>query len=201
MFDYLIESLSAWGYFGITTLMFLENVFPPIPSELIMPMGGFAAARGELNGVGVLLAGVTGSLLGALPWYFLGQQVGLERLTRWAERHGRWLTISPQELNVVTDWFKRHGGKAVFFGRLMPTFRTLIALPAGIMRMPLNKFLMLSALGSILWCGVLTTSGYLLESQYQLVADVIDPITKGILILLVLGYGYRVVTYRQANRS
>ena len=120
MFDWITGLVERTGYLGIALLMLAENVFPPIPSELIMPMAGFTAARGALNMVGVVVAGTVGSLAGVLLWYYIGRWIGLERLKRWAAKHGRWLTISPEEVDEAAAWFDRHCGKAVLIGRLIP---------------------------------------------------------------------------------
>jgi membrane protein DedA with SNARE-associated domain len=197
MFDWITGLVDRTGYLGIALLMLAENVFPPIPSELIMPMAGFTAARGELSAVGVVAAGVVGSLLGALLWYHVGRWVGLERLKRWAGRHGRWLTISPEEVDEAAAWFGRHCGKAVLIGRLIPAVRTLISVPAGVAGMALPKFLAYSALGTALWTALLTAAGYLLEDQYRRVGEYLDPVSNVILGLIVLGYLYRVVTFRR----
>ena len=192
-----ITGFEEMGSLGIAVLMFAENVFPPIPSELIMPLAGFSAARGELNLMIVIIAGSIGSLLGALLWYYIGRKIGAERLERWAAKHGRWLTLSPNEVEQSCAWFNRHGGKAVFIGRLIPAVRTLISVPAGIAGMPLGSFLLYSAAGTILWTALLATAGYLLESQYDKVAHWMNPISNVVIGLVVLGYLYRVVRFRQ----
>ena len=197
MFDWITGLVEQTGYLGIALLMLAENVFPPIPSELIMPMAGFTAARGELNMVGVVVAGTAGSLAGALLWYHIGHWIGLERLKRWAARHGRWLAISPEEVDEAAAWFNRHCGKAVLVGRLIPAVRTLISVPAGVAGMALMRFLTYSALGTALWTALLAAAGYLLEDQYQKVGDYLNPVSNVILGLIVLGYLYRVITFRR----
>jgi membrane protein DedA with SNARE-associated domain len=182
-------------------LMLIENVVPPIPSELIMPLAGFTAARGELNLLLVVAAGTAGSLLGALLWYFVGRRLGLDRLKHLAQRHGRWLTLSPDDLDRAHDWFSGHGSKAVFFGRLIPTVRTLISVPAGVHRMPLPSFIGWSALGTSVWTALLAGAGYVLQSQYELVADYLNPVST-VLVVLILGwYLYRVATFRTDARE
>ena len=114
MFEIIVDIVSRSGYLGIFLLMFLENLFPPIPSELIMPLAGFAAARGDLNITFVVAAGTAGSVVGALPWYYLGVLFGRERLKRIADKHGRWLTVSSGDIDVVSRWFERHGRSATF---------------------------------------------------------------------------------------
>jgi membrane protein DedA with SNARE-associated domain len=196
MFDW-ITGFHKMGNIGIALLMFGENVFPPIPSELIMPLAGFSAARGEHNLLIVIIAGSIGSLLGALLWYYIGKGVGAERLKRWASKHGRWLTLSPKEVDQACAWFNRHGGKAVFIGRLIPAVRTLISVPAGIAGMPLGSFLLYSAAGTVLWTTLLALAGYFLESQYDKVAGWVNPVSNVVIGLIVLCYLYRVVRFRR----
>jgi membrane protein DedA with SNARE-associated domain len=197
MFDWITNAVQQSGYVGILLLMFGENVFPPIPSELIMPLAGFTAARGELNAALVLVAGTAGSLLGALLWYYIGKWVGCDRLKRWAARHGRWLTIAPGDVDTAYAWFHRHGGKAVFVGRLIPAVRTVISVPAGITEMPLPRFLAYTTAGTALWTGFLAGAGYLLQDQYTQVADYVNPVSNAVVGLIVLYYIYRVVTFRR----
>ena len=197
MFDWITGLVQQTGYPGIALLMLAENVFPPIPSELIMPLAGFAAARGELGMAGVVVAGTAGALAGTLFWYCLGRRVGLERLRRQAAEHGRWLTVSPDDVDRAATWFDRHGGAAVLIGRLVPAVRTLISVPAGVAGMALPRFLAYSAVGTALWTALLATAGYLLEGQYHKVSAYLDPVSNAILALLVLGYVYRVVAFRR----
>lgn len=196
MFDWVVSIVEQTGYLGVAFLMLLENVFPPIPSELIMPLAGFIAARGELNVVGVLLAGIVGSLAGAVLWYFIGRWLGAERLKRWAGHHGRWLTMSPEDVDRATERFRRHGVVAVLIGRLIPAVRTLISVPAGISRMPMPQFLLYSTIGTGLWTSLLLLAGYALEGGYHLVQAWVNPVSNVVVALLVLGYIYRVVTFR-----
>lgn len=196
MFDWITAAVQQTGYIGVFFLMLAENVFPPIPSELIMPLAGFTAAQGQLNIVLVIIAGTAGSLLGALLWYYVGHWFGRKRLKRWASKHGRWFTLTPDEIDQAFDWFHRHAGASVFFGRLIPTIRTLISVPAGIANMGLVPFLAYSAVGTALWTALLAAAGYLLESQYQTVEHWLNPVTNVVLGLIVVVYIYRVVTFR-----
>lgn len=195
MFDWITSVVEQTGYLGIALLMLAENVFPPIPSELIMPLAGFTAAKGELNIVLTVIAGSVGSLAGALAWYFVGKWVGSDRLKRWAKRHGRWLTLHPRDVDKAGDWFRRHGAVAVFVGRLVPTVRTLISVPAGIARMPLVPFLIYSALGTTLWTAFLAGAGYLLQDRYRSMEAWMNPVTNVVFGLIVLFYLYRVATF------
>ncbi len=174
--------MTTLGYPGVALLMFLENVFPPIPSELIMPLAGFSAASGDLSFVGVLIAGALGSLLGQLPLYYLGRWAHEDRLVAWADRYGKWLTLSGKDIQRADDWFGKHGHKAVFFARLVPGLRSLISVPAGMSEMSLTTFWLYSALGTSLWVLLLTALGGILGQNYQLVDTYLGPIS-----LVVLG--------------
>lgn len=196
MFNSIVDIVSQSGYLGIFLLMLAENVFPPIPSELIMPLAGFVSARGDLNIALVILAGTAGSVVGALPWYYAGALFGKERIKRIAGKHGRWLTVSPGDIDVASDWFARHGAAAVFFGRLVPAIRTLISVPAGIVNMPMLPFLAYSTIGSLIWTALLAITGYLLQSQYELVEQYVDPVSKGVVILVVAIYVYRFIRFK-----
>jgi membrane protein DedA with SNARE-associated domain len=197
LFEFIVELVSRSGYVGIFLLMAAENIFPPIPSELIMPLAGFVAARGDLDIVLVVIAGTAGSIAGALPWYYAGRLFGAERMKRLSGRFGRWLTVSPDDIDKALRIFDRHGRKAVFFGRLLPAIRTLISVPAGIARMPMMPFLAYSTAGSLIWTALLAVAGFILDAQYTVVANYIDPVSKIILVLFMAGYIYRLVTYRR----
>ncbi len=201
MFDWITALVAQTGYAGIAFLMLAENVFPPIPSELIMPLAGFTAARGELSFVGILLAGTAGSLAGALFWYEVGRRVGIQRLRHWAARHGRWLTMSPEELDRAVAWFRRHAGLSVLVGRLVPAVRTLISVPAGVAEMSLPAFLAWTSVGTALWTSFLAGLGYLLEGGYEQVAGWVNPVSNVVVAILVLGYLYRVATFGRASAS
>ena len=196
MFNSFVDIVSQGGYLGVFLLMLAENIFPPIPSELIMPLAGFVSARGDLNIVLVILAGTAGSVAGALPWYYAGALFGRDRLKRMANRYGRWLTVSSVDIDVASLWFARHGAAAVFFGRLIPAIRTLISVPAGIVSMPLLPFLAYSTIGSLIWTALLAVTGYLLQSQYELVEQYMDPVSKGVLIAVIAIYVYRFIRFK-----
>ena len=167
--------------------MFLENIFPPIPSELIMPLAGFTASRGDLQFSYVILAGAIGSLAGVLPWFFIGKLVGKDRLMIWADRHGRWLTLSGEDIEKSYQWFHRHGQNAVLFGRLIPGIRTYISVPAGISDINFLQFLIYSLIGTAAWTALLTFGGYVLGENYQLIERFIGPIAIIVIASLVIG--------------
>ena len=184
-----VEANQWMGYGAIFAAMFLENLFPPIPSELIMPLGGFYVQQGQLQFLPVVLAGLLGTLLGALPWYGIGRVINEKRLEVWLSRHGRWIGISPAELARSRRWFNRYGTALVFWGRLVPGIRTLISVPAGIELMPFAPFLIWTTAGSLIWTLLLTLAGLGLGEGYSNVELWIDPVSKvvkGALVIAVL---------------
>ena len=184
MLGWIKTVMQTLGYPGIAALMFLENVFPPIPSELIMPLAGFVSVVGNLSFVGVVIAGMVGSVLGALPLYYLGYFVGRRRLMRLADRHGYWLTISGADIERASAWFRRHGGAAVFFCRFIPGIRSLISIPAGFAKMNLALFLLYTAVGTGLWAALLAWLGRLLGANWQMVEHYLGPVSYAVLGLL-----------------
>ncbi|MBN9676165.1 DedA family protein [Salipiger bermudensis] len=200
MFDWITNLIDSMGAFGVALLMFLENVFPPIPSELIMPLAGFNAARNTMSLPLVILAGSAGSLAGAYLWYWIGRRIGFERLCHLSQRHGRWLSVSPDEFDRANGWFDRHGGSAVLFGRVIPTVRTFISVPAGVRRMSRGWFLGLSALGTVAWTSLLTLAGYWLEGGYEAVSAWLNPVSTVVVLALVGTYLWRVATYGRRMR-
>lgn len=184
--EWILQVMSDLGYVGIILLMFLENVFPPIPSELIMPAAGFAAARGELSLTGVILAGSLGSVLGAIVLYAVGRMMNEQRLIALTDRYGKWLLVSSDDIRKADDWFDRHGKKIVFFGRLIPAIRSLLSIPAGMSEMPFGQFLLYTSLGTTLWSGLLAYAGYQLGNNYEAIEVWIAPISKVVLVVCLL---------------
>ncbi len=183
------NTMTSMGYWGIGLLMFLENLFPPIPSELIMPLAGFTIAKGKMEFAPAVFAGVIGTVLGAFPWYFAGKFIGEPRLRHLADRYGKWLTLSGRDIDKANGWFTRHGIGAVFFCRLVPGVRTFISLPAGLNEMPLFTFTLFSTLGTTLWVVFLTFLGLKLGENYALVDVWLAPLSKIILLGILLAFG------------
>ena len=196
MFDKLVEFFEGAGYAGIIALMFLENLFPPIPSEVIMPLAGFQAAKGETHLALVIASGTLGSVLGAIFWYYVGRWIGVARLKTFAARHGRLLTVSPRDIDKVDRAFDRHSGAAILIGRMVPAIRTLISVPAGMFEMTLPRFILFTTIGSALWTGLLASAGYWLESEYEKISGYLDPATWVILGSIILFYLYRVIRWK-----
>ena len=192
MAKWVINTIQSTGYFGIVCLMFLENVFPPIPSEVIMPLAGFLVAEGKQNFAGVVIAGMVGSVLGALPLYYAGYLLGEERLKAFADKHGRWLTISRDDLERAKKWFDQHGKLAVLICRLVPGIRSLISIPAGIAKMNMAAFLFYSSVGAGIWTALLAYAGYILGTKFETVGKYLNPASYVVFAVILLIYFVRV---------
>ena len=201
MRDFIIEIVRSTGAWGIGILMLLENVFPPIPSELIMPLGGYLTAQGRLSFWPVVIAGSIGSLLGAGFWYYIGHRLGRERLIGWADRHGAWVAMTPDDIERGTGWFQRHGAVSVFFCRLLPFLRTVISIPAGVTGMSLAPFLIYSAFGTFIWTAALAWGGQVLGNQFPQIEDVLGYVSWAIILGAAAWYVYGVVRVRRRKRQ
>jgi len=181
----LSQVMRDLGYAGIALLMLAETVFPPIPSEAVLPLAGYLVERGDFNYVLVLLTSTAGSVLGAMVLYEAARRGGRP----FAERFLRFAHLQPEKLDDAERWFARRGALIVLLGRCVPGMRSLVSLPAGLLRMPRLQYLGLTLLGSAIWNAVLVTVGYLLGSQWERVADVIGPVSKPLVALAVVGVG------------
>lgn len=188
MLDWIVNTVDALGYVGIALLMLLENIFPPIPSEVIMPLSGFVVTQGELSFIYVVIAGVVGSILGALPWYYLGRSLSLERIEKLVDQYGKWLTLSSEDIERAKQWFDRRGEEAACLSRLVPGVRTYISVPAGLSKMPLLPFLVYSTIGTTIWVSFLTYAGYVLGENYARVKQFIAPISTVVIIGLIVAF-------------
>jgi len=185
----VLAIMAKFGYLGIIFAMFAENVFPPIPSEVIMPAAGFAVARGDLNLLLVIVAGTLGSVLGALPLYYFGSLFNKERLIDFTEKYGKYVFVKPDDVISADDWFNKHGKKAVFFGRMVPGIRSLISIPAGMNKMPLLPFIILTTAGAAIWTTLLTLAGYHFGQNYEVIEKFLAPYSKiflGAAIVIVI---------------
>ena len=200
MASWVMRMIQSAGSPAIALLMFIENVFPPIPSELIMPLAGYMASQDQLSMAAIIIAGTLGSVLGALPLYYLGRKIGGKRMKKLAERHGRWVTVCPEDIERAQGWFDRHGGMAVFFCRLIPGVRSLISIPAGIGKMNLAAFLAYTTAGSAIWTALLAWLGYVLGSNFEKVGEYLDPVSWIVLGGLLAWYVWRVVRHKGEPR-
>ena len=177
------------AYLTICFAMFLENIIPPIPSEIIMPLGGFFVYQQKLNFYILVLLGVLGTIAGSIPWYYLGKLVNEKRLSKFLDKRGKFIGITSNDLIKSKRWFDKYGVSLVFWGRLVPGIRTLISVPAGMELMPLRKFLIWTSLGSLIWVALLTYAGFVFGENYQIIETYLDQIKyilKPILILILV---------------
>jgi membrane protein DedA with SNARE-associated domain len=195
MFDWMVSIVQSSGYIGIAFLLFAENLFPPIPSEMILPLAGFLAARGKINVVGVIIAGASGSVAGAYFWYFLAKKIKTARLKKFATKYGRWLTFHPRDVDRAHTWFEKHGNGTVFFGRLIPGIHSLISLPAGVAKMNHSSFLVYTIGGTLCWVIPYVVSGYLLKSGFEKVSEWLNPVTNVIVACFFGTYLWRVIRF------
>ena len=201
MDSFIQDLMNGLGPFGIALLMFLENIFPPIPSEVIMSLAGYKAATGEMSIVTVIIAGSLGSLAGIVPWYFLGYAFGEARIIRLADRYGRWMTMTAEDVEAADRWFRKYGYWAVSFGRLVPTVRTLISIPAGLSRMPFWLFMAVSAVGTVVWTAFLALAGYALGQNFHDIEGYVGPVSNAVVIAVLLLYLYRLITFKPSARK
>jgi membrane protein DedA with SNARE-associated domain len=199
MGDWTIRLIEETRYVGIFLLMFLETIFPPIPSEVIMPIAGVQAAQGELSLWGVIASGSAGAMLGNLFWYALARVIGLRRFRPFIEEYGRWLTMDWDDVEKAERMFGRFGFLIVSFGRMLPTIRSIISIPAGLLSMRLKSFLLWSTLGTIAWTAALATAGWGLGKAFRDVEKVLGPLSTAIIVLIVAAYVWRQLTWRRRH--
>lgn len=201
MADWIIDFISTGGYPAIAALMLLETIFPPIPSELVVPFAGFAAAQGRLDIWLVVISAFVGSVSGALVLYWVGKLIKDEKLEQFVQKHGRWLTLDVDDLRKSRRWFDRYSRTAVLFGRLIPAIRSLISIPAGITKMSIVSFFIFSAIGTAVWSSVLAWTGYVLGQDYERIRHIIDPLTSIVVLIVVVIYLYRLIFPRRKSGS
>ena len=192
----IIEAIAAGGYLGVFALMVLENLFPPIPSEVIMGIGGVLLARGEMAYGPLLAVGTLGTTLGNYAWYWIGDKWGYRRLEPFIDRHGRWLTLRFSDVEKAAKFFRSHGQWIVFAMRFSPLLRTMISLPAGLSHMKLWRFLLFTTAGAAVWNALLIEGGRRLAPYLARYEHVASWVIGGLLGLIVLVYLYRVATWK-----
>jgi membrane protein DedA with SNARE-associated domain len=185
--DRVTDIIEELGYVGISALIALENIIPPIPSELILPLSGFMAEEGRFWLPGVIIAATIGSIIGALVLYGLGYWLGDARLRALIVRFGRYVGVTTHDLDRANDWFDRYGAVAIFIGRLVPVVRSLVSIPAGLRRMPLPRFIIYTAAGSAIWNSVLVGLGWITGDQWHKVEKYTGYLEYAVLAAIVLG--------------
>ncbi|MEV6033934.1 DedA family protein [Nonomuraea sp. NPDC052116] len=202
MTDWLVGLMETLGAPGAGLAIALENLFPPLPSEVILPLSGFTASRGEMDLLDVLVCTTLGSVVGALALYWVGALLGRERTLAIAAKLP---LVKTSDIEKTEAWFLRHGRKTVLFGRMIPIFRSLISVPAGVERMPLVPFTLLTATGSLIWNTIFVMAGYLLGENWSLVEAYVGIGSKVVLALVVLAFvvfvGVRLAERRKGRHA
>ena len=178
-----VDVISALGAIGIGALTLLENLFPPIPSEVVLPLGGYLVGRGEMPFVLALVAATLGAVIGAVLLYGAGRAWGQDRVNRML---GKLPLVEPQDLDKGEDWFERHGQASVLLGRFVPGVRSLVSLPAGFQRMPFWRFFTLTLIGTVGWNAALIAAGYLLGSQWKTIGEYSDYLNYAVYAVIAL---------------
>ena len=199
--DWVFRLIDQTGYLGVALLMFLETVFPPIPSEVIMPIAGLRAAQGPLSLWGVIASGTAGAMLGNFFWYAAARVIGVERFRPLIDKYGRWLTVDWPEVEKAERMFGKFGGWLVGVGRVLPTVRSIVSIPAGLLHMRLSTFLLWSTVGTTIWSSGLAIAGYLLGRQFKNIDGIVGPISTAIIAAIVLTYVWRQLTWRRRHPS
>ena len=193
-----VDIMEALGGPGAGLIIALENLFPPLPSEVILPLAGFTASQGTFSLTGAIAWTTLGSVVGALALYLLGAALGRDRFRAlWR----RMPLVNMDDLDRTEAWFGRHGGKAIFFGRMIPIFRSLISIPAGIERMPLLKFAALTLLGSAIWNTIFVVAGYQLGENWDVVEGYAGIFQKVVIVVVALLVVWWVVRRLRARRT
>lgn len=196
MSDLVVRLIDGGGYWGIGFLMVLENVFPPIPSELIMGIGGIRVAQGRMDIIPLLLSGTIGTTLGNYVWYAIGRWLGFEKLRPLVRRFGRILTVEWRDVQRLNRLFSRYGSGIVFVFRFMPAFRTMVSLPAGLFRMGTFSFLGWTAAGALIWNAILVAGGWFLGARIGQIDRYLGPVTWAVVVIAIIAYVWRVMTWR-----
>lgn len=190
-----VDTNSTFAYLTICLAMFLENIIPPIPSEIIMPLGGFFVYQQKLNFYTLVFSGLFGTIAGSMPWYYLGKLVNEKRLSNFLDNRGKYLGITSNDLAKSKLWFDKYGVSLVFWGRLVPGIRTLISVPAGMELMPLRKFLIWTTLGSLIWILLLTYAGFVFGENYLIIETYLDQIKYIVKPILILVFVYFLIKF------
>ena len=199
MADWTIRLIEETRYVGVFLLMFLETIFPPIPSEVIMPIAGVRAAQGQMTLWGVIASGTGGAMLGNFFWYAVARVIGIRRFRPLIERYGRWLTMDWGDIEKAESLFGRFGHWLVMIGRVMPTIRSIVSIPAGALNMRLKTFLIWSAVGTAAWTALLATAGWALGLAYKDIDKYLGPVSSVVIALIVAAYIWRQLTWRKRH--
>lgn len=199
MTDWIFTLIERGGYLGIALLMALENIVPPIPSELIMGIGGMFVAQGKMTFWPLLVIGTIGTTLGNLFWFVIGRRLGIEALRPWVDRWERWLTVDWQHVETASRFFGAHGQWVIFASRFSPVMRTMLSLPAGLAHMKTAKFLFFTFAGAAIWNAILIEGGRLLHVYVRDAQVIFGWIVSATLIVFLVWYLWRVITWKRRH--
>jgi membrane protein DedA with SNARE-associated domain len=188
--EWVTDVVDALGYVGVAFLIALENLFPPIPSEIVLPLAGFVAGQGRANVVGMVVASTVGSMVGAWALYGIAAAIGPERLRAIVVRWGRVLRLGPEDLDKAEAWFDKRSGTAVLIGRCVPLIRSLVSIPAGFRRMPIVRFTVFTLIGSLVWNTALVGAGYALGDRWEQVGDYVGYLQYVVIAVVLAALGW-----------
>ena len=198
----IISIMNKFGYFGVFFLIAIENIFPPIPSEVILLFGGFMTTYSKINILGVIIASTLGSLIGALILYYIGKILNKERLKKIVKgKIGKILRLKAKDIDKADEWFDTKGNKTVFFCRFVPILRSLISIPAGMSEMPMPKFLLYTTVGSAIWNSVLTIAGSIVGDKWETIVDIFDKYSHITLIVLIILFIVAIIYYFKKRKN
>ncbi len=202
MQQFILHIIEQFGYFGVFFLILIENVFPPIPSEVILLISGFFSSYTSLSVFYMILASTLGSFLGAIILYYIGKIFNKERLKKIVNgRLGKILFLKENDIDKADEWFDNKGNKSVFFCRFVPIVRSLISIPAGMSEMPMGKFIIYTICGSMIWNTVLICLGYRLGSNWEYVLTILDKYQMVVIVILVIMFGYVIIKFYRKKRK
>ena len=202
MQQFILHIIEQFGYFGVFFLILIENVFPPIPSEVILLISGFFSSYTSLSVFYMILASTLGSFLGAIILYYIGKIFNKERLKKIVNgRLGKILFLKEKDIDKADEWFDNKGNKSVFFCRFVPIVRSLISIPAGMSEMPMGKFIIYTICGSMIWNTVLICLGYRLGSSWEYVLTILDKYQMVVIVILVIIFGYVIIKFYRKKRK
>lgn len=202
MQQFILHIIEQFGYFGVFFLILIENVFPPIPSEVILLISGFFSSYTSLSVFYMILASTLGSFLGAIILYYIGKIFNKERLKKIVNgRLGKILFLKENDIDKADEWFDNKGNKSVFFCRFVPIVRSLISIPAGMSEMPMGKFIIYTICGSMIWNTVLICLGFRLGSNWEYVLTILDKYQMVVIVILVIIFGYVIIKFYRKKRK
>ena len=201
MENWITEFMSEFGYFGVLFLIMLENIFPPIPSEVILTFGGFMTTKSDMTQLGVIVAATVGSVVGAMILYSVGLLIDVSRLEKIVDRWGHLLRLTRKDIHKADAWFDKYGPWTVFFCRLVPLIRSLISIPAGMSNMNFPLFILLTTLGSLLWNGILVSVGVAVGDNWESIVYYMDIYSNIAYVLIGMGGVAAIIWYIRFRRK